>query len=146
MHGCSLLEGQSFISGFYDVAKVAIIEKIIPLNNGYILEMKEGFKKHRVLLYSWPPSGSFHKTLARFGIFLTRNLANLGHFLFQSKIFSVGQNHIFQVEIWRKISSKRTTADFIFLIIIIIGSQICFNHLRDESAPWVYYKIEKKKQ
>jgi len=45
MHGCSLLAGQSFISGFYDVAKVAIIEKIIRLNNGYILDMKEGFKK-----------------------------------------------------------------------------------------------------
>jgi hypothetical protein len=29
MHGWSLLAGQSFFSGFYDVAKVAIIQKII---------------------------------------------------------------------------------------------------------------------
>jgi hypothetical protein len=29
MHGCSPLAGQSFFSGFYDVAKVAIIHKII---------------------------------------------------------------------------------------------------------------------
>jgi hypothetical protein len=50
---------------------------------GYILDMKVGKKKERILLYSWLPTGTYHKNLATGGEKKSlHNLANL-HIFFQ---------------------------------------------------------------
>ncbi len=72
---------------------------------GHILDMKVGKNKIKIFLYSWLPTGTYHKNLAIWNFFSSKS----GEFrsFFPWKIFCIGQNHIFQVKIWRKFVSKR---------------------------------------
>jgi len=49
---------------FCDVAEVEIIHKKILARFGYRLDLKVGKKNTRTLLYSWLPTGTYHKILA----------------------------------------------------------------------------------
>ncbi len=77
----------NFLSGFCDVDKESHSDH--PENNlakfGYILEIPK-FLKNRIHLYSWLPSGTYHKTLAIW-IFYFQYLANLGHIFYESSFF-----------------------------------------------------------
>jgi hypothetical protein len=60
-------------------------------------------KKNRILLCSWLPTRTYNKNL-NIWIFFLRNLANLGYFFSMKNPLYIGQNIIFQVEIfmWNK--------------------------------------------
>jgi hypothetical protein len=89
---------------FCDVAEMAIsirwFSQIWPQTRYEIT------KKIRILLYSWLPTGTYHKNLAIWKLSFFRNLTNLGHF-FPWKILCIGQSHIFQVEIWGNFAQKK---------------------------------------
>jgi len=58
---------------------------------GYILIRKK--KKKKIFLYSWLPTGTYHKILAVWNLFLKKS-GECGSF-FPWKILCVGRNHIF---------------------------------------------------
>jgi hypothetical protein len=88
---------------------------------GHILDMKVGKNKIKIFLYSWLPTGTYHKNLAIWNFFSSKS----GEFrsFFPWKIFCIGQNHIFQVEIWWKFVSKRNN-----------DPNICFGTLTSMAA------------
>jgi len=82
---------------------------------GYIVDMKVKKKNRNPSIFlAWLHIGSYHKTLAIW-IFFSSKSGEFGPFFFRRKILSIGpQNHICQVEIWRRIwqnfASKRNPA------------------------------------
>jgi hypothetical protein len=65
-----------------------------------------------IVLYSWLPHGTYHMNL----VIWKKSTKNLGKLLqiFPWKTLWIGWNHVFQVEIWQKFTSKKVT-DLIWL-------------------------------
>ncbi len=81
---------------------------------GYLLDMKVE-KKWNPSIFLATYHGTYHKHLAirkkkkkKNLQKIFKNLANLSHF-FHEKSFVISRNHIFQVKIWQKFTSKRNT-------------------------------------